>query len=253
MIIFIDIKQRNIKVYSSKGMAVFPFDKVSDLSHKLRNVKEEILLVKKANKTNVEELSEIVSKLQGVKSAKKPKRKSYSKNEELYVHFVGPGGLSLNELDEITFQDPADFKPLKTLIANGLKEAEQCQALMRSGKIEVMSAKEMQEFTSEWYASREEDKLKDEELDSIMPPPGMSVEQYMDEVEKGDMFSDPRIDDAIDIDVSKHSFGAGSGGGGGGGRGTNESTLLSEEDTMGLGGGSTGGNEGSMLPEDFEG
>jgi hypothetical protein len=209
MIVFLDIKNQQIKLYSEKGMKIISFSDINILEKLLGGQK--VLYI--TNAILVDPL-EIVKTVKSI--YKKEGIKKEIKNEPLFVRSK-KGHIHINELD-FTFGGPTDFCPLKNIyekFGNDIFEKNKTlKHLLDKDFVEIITLSEVQKIQRE--QSKEQEKI-DQQLDSIIV--GDKVDKYIENV--GNNRSPGK--DAIDIEIDSgptRSVGGGT---------SNEGSLLPDD------------------------
>lgn len=219
MIVFIDVKSNMIQLYSEKGIKSIPFNQVDTLKYHTAGVNN-ILYITQAIDASVQDVISLVKAQSGQTDS--PQAKIDTKNDPLHVRFTGKGVLNITDLgvttkdgvlEPETFRGPVDFKLLSHLEKKGFNESGQVQALLKAGKLEVLPLSMCQSIRLEY----ENKNNADEELDQITIPKGMTLNEYLDKIESGEISEGGTGNDAIEIDIMSSK---------GGGADSNEGCLL---------------------------
>jgi len=214
MIVLLNIKEKNIELYSGSGITKIPFVKAKSLAKLIGG--KDIIYVTNAVKTNASSVIETVSGIIGVPVSDMDSGEKIVNNivsgSPSYVR-VKKGSLLLNDID-LTFDDPSHFLPLNIIYrdhgANIFEKHPVLKSYKAAGKFEFVTLDQKKQIEKDIQSK------KDKELDSITVKGNVS--DYMDGIgDDGDDSSSSH--DAIEIDVS------GSGNFKGGGS-NNESGLL---------------------------
>jgi hypothetical protein len=219
MIIFVNQKIKKIELYDKNGLVSIPFNE----SWKLKNYMKEgkVLYITNAIETTIDRIMETVDSIRGFGKDSQGNQISSNGKEPLYIHYAkGKEYLNMASIN-IMFKGVTDFyavDKIKKQFGDDIFEKDDILKMyLGNGKLEIITASEMNQFLSEYVDEREE-KLE-KSLSSLII--NDKVEKFIDGGSVGD--DTPDRDGAVVIDLNKSKFG---------------------------GGGSTE-NEGSLLPEDF--
>ena len=218
MIVFINQKTKKIELYDKSGAVFISFNE----SWKLKNyIKEgKVLYITNAVETTVDKIIETLNVMRGFKKDAQGKQLSNEK-EPLYIHTIGREYLNMASV-KIMFKGATDFYSVANIkkdFGNDIFEKDRTlKVYIENGKLEIITASEMNQFLSEYKDVRAE---KIEKQLSSMILSG-KVDEFMDGG-PGDEDA-PDREGAVVIDLSK---------------------------TRSFGGGGSTENEGSLLPEDF--
>lgn len=135
-IIFLNVKARVVEVYGENGVSTIPFSGVHRIKEALKT-NDDILYITNAVKTNTQDVVKMVNDMNT-----KSLNYAIEHNEPLYIRSTGKGVIRIEAL-KLTFNGPADFKPLDDILAkfgkNILEKDLTLRKLRENGYIEVLS------------------------------------------------------------------------------------------------------------------
>ena len=218
MIVFINQKTKKIELYDKNGHIFISFNE----SWKLKNYAKEgkVLYITNAVETTFDKIIETLNVMRGLGKDAEGKQISNAK-EPLYIHTIGREYLNMSSV-KIMFKGATDFYSVANIkrdFGNDIFEKDNTlKAYIENGKLEIITASEMNQFLSEYKDVRAE-KIEKQLSSMILND---KVDKFMDGGAGED--DSPDRDGAVVIDLSK---------------------------TKSFGGGGSTENEGSLLPEDF--
>jgi len=211
MIVFLNIKDQCLDVYTEKGCHHCNFSETETIKQLIG--KERVIYVTKAIETTKKDVLDIVGSLAN-SMTKKMLQQDGGKS---YLRSTLKGYMQLSDLDT-TFEGPAHFVPLDRIFEKYGKDIFQknktLNSLLKNGQLQILSESQMSKLANQHFEEQKKKQAaKDASLDSIIVD-GKVEDFDLDGTEENSLY------DAIEIDVK---------GGGSGGGSTNEGTLLPDD------------------------
>ena len=207
MIIFLNMKDRCLDIYTDTGCRHCSFSETETIKQLIGN--ERVVYVTKAIETTKKDVLDIVESLAKTMTKKMLRQD----NGKSYIRSTSKGYM---HIDGIEFRGPAHFISIDDIFAKYGKDALQkpnIDRMLKNGKLQIISESEINKITKQNLAEQQKRQaMKDQSLDDIL------VDGTVDSYLNG---NDGGVDghyDAIEIDVK------GTGGGSG-----NEGNLLPDD------------------------
>lgn len=169
MIVFLNVEQQLIEVYSAEGKEVFFFDETEDFEKYVKNKK--CLYITEAHEVEAKDISHLVSN-------------SIVDSDELndgsmYLQSCASGYVVLDELG-ISFDGKGDCKLIDEELQELMDQSRSVKVLLKNGKLKIIDYKEMVKASRKQARNRQKESkktqaLRDEQLDSILADPSVSA------------------------------------------------------------------------------
>lgn len=198
MIAFIDIQNKNVKLYTEKGLINIPFQEVNTLKQLVKNNK--ILYITNAIYTSADEIINIINgnSKQNNKTKTIKKDNSVNKKDKRLFLYPKKGSVALSDINFI-FRSKYDLKLLDKEMKLNIKHSKELQNMLKRGIIEVVDANKRKEILKE---KEIKDRKKDKAYDSIILDE--NVEDWKQK-QGNILFKDdtPRDEDGIAIEMEE--------------------------------------------------
>ncbi|MFA5759747.1 MAG: hypothetical protein WC942_10385 [Clostridia bacterium] len=206
-LVFLDINNKVMFIYSKDGVISVPFSELKDISKE--DLDGDIIYIQNASKTK---FSEVVKLVNGertnsvIKENIIPQKSSnftslnkkssvHSKDERKYLHFPKKSTLIIPDMKDLSFRGRYDIKELNNEMLNFIKKSSYLQDFIKSGKIKIIYEQDKTELLKE---QKIEQQAKQEQIDRIMNNKSKEGKSAKDAMES--IFDD---EDHINLDDEK--------------------------------------------------
>jgi hypothetical protein len=186
MLIFLDIEQQLIKLYSDNGIETFYFDEFSDFVNRVKN--QPLLYIKSVTEVNIQDLSNVVNTYYNQSEGNALDKMD---NQTYYLQSQIKGSLviPISDKKNIIFDKFGDCQQIDAKKYEIIKTSSVVRSMIKQGKLAIVGYKEMQKSLRRQRKDQEKivqmQKMRDKKLDEIIIPADRRAEDVAADMASG--------------------------------------------------------------------